>query len=180
MYSQNDYRLYLEHSWGKKPEQKAAEKAYNQKYYQEHKSKWAQYRENAIDKLGGTAKKEANAKGADYIAKGNDWDRKVAFDGRYLNNQSYEAKVKAHRDWENAAWEYQQALLRYEKTPLGRLDSAVTAGKRLLGNKTAETWVDTKYKTVSNDELHKHSKRNMLWQGDQRYERYHPRKAKNL
>ena len=51
MYNYNDYRLYLEHSWGKKPEQKAAEKAYNQKYYEEHKSKWAEYRKNATNKL---------------------------------------------------------------------------------------------------------------------------------
>ena len=173
MYSYNDYRNYLEHSWGKKPEQKAAEKAYNQKYYEENKSKWAEYRKNAIDKLGGAAKREAKAKGADYIAKGNDWDRKVAYDGRYLNDASYEAKVKANRDWEKAAWEYQQALLRYEKTPLGRLDSAVTAGKRLLGNKSAQTWVDAKYKTVSRDTLHKHSQRNILWNGDPRYERWH-------
>jgi hypothetical protein len=52
MYSTNDYRNYLEHSWGKKPEQKAAEKAYNTKYYEENKSKWEQYRENAKKKLG--------------------------------------------------------------------------------------------------------------------------------
>ena len=51
MYSQNDYRNYLEHSWGKKPEQKAAEKAYNSKYYEEHKSKWAEYRKNRLNKL---------------------------------------------------------------------------------------------------------------------------------
>ena len=57
MYGYNDYRLYLEHSWGKKPEQKAAEKAYNQKYYQEHKSKWAEYRENAANALGFDDKK---------------------------------------------------------------------------------------------------------------------------
>ena len=62
MYNYNDYRLYLEHSWGKKPEQKAAEKAYNQKYYEENKSKWKQYRENAAKKFsdfaGVTAKNE--------------------------------------------------------------------------------------------------------------------------
>ena len=50
MYSTNDYRNYLEHSWGKKPEQKAAEKAYNSKYYAENKSKWEQYRDNAKKK----------------------------------------------------------------------------------------------------------------------------------
>lgn len=51
-YSTNDYRAYLEHSWGKKPEQKSAEKAYNAKYYQEHKEKWKKYAENAGKKLG--------------------------------------------------------------------------------------------------------------------------------
>ena len=34
---------YLEHSWGKKPEQKAREKAYNAEYYQKHKDKWKKY-----------------------------------------------------------------------------------------------------------------------------------------
>ncbi len=58
MYSQNDYRTYLEHSWGKKPEQKAAEKAYNQKYYQEHKEKWKKYKENISDTLGFDDKKQ--------------------------------------------------------------------------------------------------------------------------
>ena len=38
-YSNNDYRDYLEHSLGKKPEQKAAEKAYNAKYYLENKAR---------------------------------------------------------------------------------------------------------------------------------------------
>ena len=40
MYSENDWRDYLAHSWGKKPEQKAREKAYNAKYYREHPEKW--------------------------------------------------------------------------------------------------------------------------------------------
>ena len=31
---------YLQHSWGKKPEQKAREKQYNKEYYQKHKDKW--------------------------------------------------------------------------------------------------------------------------------------------
>ncbi len=51
-YSVNDYRSYLEHSWGKKPEQKAKEKAYNHSYYQEHKEKWKKYAENVGKKLG--------------------------------------------------------------------------------------------------------------------------------
>lgn len=41
MFTENDWRDYLAHSWGKKPEQKAAEKAYNAKYYREHKEKWS-------------------------------------------------------------------------------------------------------------------------------------------
>ena len=31
---------YLQHSWGKKPEQKAREKQYNAEYYKKHKDKW--------------------------------------------------------------------------------------------------------------------------------------------
>lgn len=31
---------YLEHSWGTSPKQKAAEKAYNARYYRTHKDKW--------------------------------------------------------------------------------------------------------------------------------------------
>lgn len=33
MYSQNDYRNYLEHSWGNSPEQKAREREYNHEYW---------------------------------------------------------------------------------------------------------------------------------------------------
>lgn len=39
MYSENDWWSYLEHSWGKKPEQKAAEKAYNKEYYEKNKER---------------------------------------------------------------------------------------------------------------------------------------------
>jgi hypothetical protein len=31
---------YLSHSWGKKPEQKKAEKKYNHEYYEKFKNKW--------------------------------------------------------------------------------------------------------------------------------------------
>lgn len=66
MYSQNDYRDYLEHSWGKKPEQKSAEKAYNQKYYQEHKEKWNKYKENVSDALGFDDKKKLEDADAEF------------------------------------------------------------------------------------------------------------------
>lgn len=39
-YSANDYRFYLEHSWGTSPAQKLREKEYNKAYYEAHKSKW--------------------------------------------------------------------------------------------------------------------------------------------
>ena len=51
-YSVNDYRSYLEHSWGKKPEQKAKEKEYNHSYYEKNKAKWKKYAENAGKKFG--------------------------------------------------------------------------------------------------------------------------------
>ena len=66
MFPSNDYRYYLAHSWGTKPEQKAAEKAYNKKYYAEHKSKWQQYRENAADALGFDDKAEYDQAAAEY------------------------------------------------------------------------------------------------------------------
>lgn len=34
---------FLEHSWGKSPEQKAREKEYNAEYYRKNKEKWAKY-----------------------------------------------------------------------------------------------------------------------------------------
>lgn len=34
---------YLQHSWGKKPEQKAREKEYNHQYYLKNKEKWKKY-----------------------------------------------------------------------------------------------------------------------------------------
>lgn len=43
VYGNNDWRDYLAHSWGKKPEQKAKEKAYNAEYYRQHKDKWKSY-----------------------------------------------------------------------------------------------------------------------------------------
>lgn len=46
MYSENDWREFLSHSWGKNPKQKAAEKAYNAKYYQLNKNKWKKYSNN--------------------------------------------------------------------------------------------------------------------------------------
>ena len=49
MYNDNDWRAYLEHGWGKKPEQKAKEKAYNAKYYKEHPEKWGK-KEESINK----------------------------------------------------------------------------------------------------------------------------------
>lgn len=58
MYSNNDFRLYLEHSWGKKPEQKAAEREYNAKYYQEHKSKWGVKDSGSSITRGGSNDKE--------------------------------------------------------------------------------------------------------------------------
>lgn len=41
---------YLEHSWGKKPEQKAREKQYNKEYYQKHKDKWKKLSDEHWDK----------------------------------------------------------------------------------------------------------------------------------
>lgn len=41
---------YLEHSWGKKPEQKAREKQYNAEYYQKHKDKWKKLSDERWDK----------------------------------------------------------------------------------------------------------------------------------
>lgn len=37
----------IEHSWGKKPEQKAAEKRYNAEYYRRNKEKWKKYQQAA-------------------------------------------------------------------------------------------------------------------------------------
>lgn len=39
-YSANDYRFYLQHSWGTSPAQKLREKEYNKAYYEANKSKW--------------------------------------------------------------------------------------------------------------------------------------------
>lgn len=39
MYTENDWWSYLRHSWGTKPEQKAAEKQYNKEYYEKNKER---------------------------------------------------------------------------------------------------------------------------------------------
>lgn len=41
----------LEHSWGKRPEQKAREKEYNAEYYQKNKDKWKKYLQEPGDLL---------------------------------------------------------------------------------------------------------------------------------
>lgn len=56
-YSTNDYRSYLEHSWGKKPEQKAREKEYNHQYYEAHKNNRPVSRKKTYGTGGGNAYK---------------------------------------------------------------------------------------------------------------------------
>ena len=202
MYSYNDYRNYLEHSWGKKPEQKAAEKAYNQKYYEENKSKWKQYRENAAKKLGDfagvTAKNERdkydelaeNARNKrdalldeenmarehhdqliddanrSYDAADEQWYfiRNNPFDSNDERRKADADKVRDHfRKEGNKQWNAaQRATARantksteatlmskqagrmtskarekqeeYSKTPLGKVDNAISNGKRFISN----------------------------------------------
>jgi hypothetical protein len=114
MYSYNDYRLYLEHSWGKKPEQKAAEKAYNQKYYQEHKSKWAEYRENAANALGFDDKKKFDEAEAEYL------ELKTQFDDLYGQMATYfddkdpsNLTPQQKREYEQLSNRYYQVLDKY-------------------------------------------------------------------
>jgi chromosome segregation ATPase len=49
----NPYNV-LAHSWGKSPEQKAKEKAYNHKYYLENKNKWKTLYNDTVNTHGGT------------------------------------------------------------------------------------------------------------------------------
>ena len=187
-YSQNDYRNYLEHSWGKKPEQKAAEKAYNQKYYQEHKSKWAEYRKKAAEKIGLTQRddlkraeesKEFWDKTADRVEQ----EQRILYDeadskmgeAGYLNEVAQEYyKTKKNNPWANQrAREYSTLAINkqnasenarkkaddkqrhvdktrryqnratnnltkvreeYSKTPLGKVEGAVSKGKSFISN----------------------------------------------
>ena len=110
-YPQNDYRNYIRHSWGTKPEQKAAEKAYNAKYYAEHKSKWKQYREDAADALGFDDKAEYDQAAAEYKEL-----EKQFYDLRYqINNYPYSQNPTPEQIKElNKLYEqYYQALDKY-------------------------------------------------------------------
>lgn len=88
-YSVNDYRLYLEHSWGKKPEQKAREKAYNAEYYAKNKSKWDKYRDNAAKKLGLGYKDEITKAEAE-----RDYNKEMADDYQKLLDDVYDPRVR--------------------------------------------------------------------------------------
>lgn len=106
MYSQNDYRTYLEHSWGKKPEQKAAEKAYNQKYYQEHKEKWKKYKENISDTLGFDDKKQFEDADAEF----KELDNQLRDLRRQINSYSGELTPKQKEELQKLYDKYYEVL----------------------------------------------------------------------
>jgi len=122
--------------------------------------------------LGGNAKKKAKSAEADYIAKGNKWDRQVAYDARYVNDQSYEAKLKAYKDYEDSVSEYDRALWKYQETPLGRIEDGLAFFNKIL-KKGGDSWANTERSRLRN-EPHERSKRNVIWIGDDRYARWHP------
>jgi hypothetical protein len=53
----SDFLVELMHSWGTKPEQKAAERKYNAEYYQEHKDRW----QKAYESMKRQERKEENS-----------------------------------------------------------------------------------------------------------------------
>lgn len=64
LYSYNDWRDYLQHSWGTSPKMKEAEKKYNAKYYQEHKEEILKKRQEA--RRNSYEDKEGEESGWDY------------------------------------------------------------------------------------------------------------------
>lgn len=60
---------YLQHSWGKKPEQKAREKEYNAEYYRRNKERWQQYYKKALYEAAQNVKKTQDAYNNDYAVK---------------------------------------------------------------------------------------------------------------
>lgn len=106
MYSQNDYRTYLEHSWGKKPEQKAAEKAYNQKYYQEHKEKWKKYKENVSDALGFDDKKQLEDAESEF----KEVDKQLSDLAQQINSYKGDLTPQQQKELQKLYDEYYQVL----------------------------------------------------------------------
>ena len=155
-YSNNDYRDYLEHSWGKKPEQKAAEKAYNAKYYLENKARILAQR--AKSAAGITQKAELESAKSDlqsakmdhdYLQRSIDQTSKEYDEA--LRSGASDAKRKAlvdqrmsqqkrQNDWDrftrynDKSLAYSRAKEAYSKTPLGKAESAVSAGKNAISN----------------------------------------------
>jgi len=162
MYSQNDYRDYLEHSWGKKPEQKAAEKAYNQKYYQEHKEKWKKYKENVSDALGFDDKKQLEDAESEF----KEVDKQLSDLAQQINSYKGDLTPQQKKELQKLYDEYYQVLDKhkaasskafearenYEKNgSLAKIidDGAAKTAKRAIDavdNKVSETIWDTQDK----------------------------------
>lgn len=94
MYSNNDWRDYLEHSWGNSPKQKAREKEYNAWYYRTHKDKWKHI--NDI----GDAIKGAGEKAGDWVKDKLGYDEKERMDLARRGVTKAEERLETAKKWE--------------------------------------------------------------------------------
>ena len=154
-YSNNDYRDYLEHSWGKKPEQKAREREYNHWYYIN------KVKDKVKDVMGYDERDDLNKKDKEYR---DAQDRTKYYDKKYDEAVDYRYKVdtgeyfdkdrpeqfkkeadaklrKAADDRDNAYDKVRttgkaarEAADKYYKTPLGMAESFSNAGKRAISS----------------------------------------------
>ena len=131
IYSKNDYRSYLEHSWGKKPEQKAAEKAYNAKYYLENKAR-------ILAKRAGNASSSAVSSIGDKLGAKERREAESAADKANERYDELRSEGKTHSDatddneFRKSAVNAQIAIAKYNKTPLGKAESAVNKGRAVI------------------------------------------------
>ena len=150
-YSNNDYRDYLEHSWGKKPEQKAKESAYNHMYWLKNKAQIMAQR--AKTAASNTASDIADRLGAQEKRDAQDASKKA--DDRYqaLRNQG-KTHSEATDDIRFRQRVGQAAYLKskYNKTPMGRAESFANAGRSILNRLTSKA-----YKVNSAVDFHAYS-----------------------
>lgn len=119
MYSNNDYRLYLEHSWGKKPEQKAREKEYNHWYYVNKVKK------KVSDSLGFDDKQQLDEANAEFKDLSKQLDELSTQINGYSGNLTPQQKKELQKLYDK----YYQVLDKYHAANSKRADAVINYQK---------------------------------------------------
>lgn len=133
--------------------------------------------------LGGDQRKRLGGYKAQLDKDMNDYDRISWLYGQTGSDYSYD---KRHNDFykrERSRSDYINALYNYKSTPLGRLEDATAAIKRIAsGNKKIKSYADKKLEELKSYkyDIHEQNKRNFLWQKHPWYNEENWKKLGNL